>query len=251
MALDRSVLSELSAALKSGEVIDLVREAVRLVCQELIEGEATAHISAGLTSARKPGPPSATGTGPGRCLPKGGDIELGIPKLRKGSFFPSILEPRRRIEHSQVQGHAYVPSDTHVSGLPDGFEFRTARAAMVPSSAANRTLTALFCHSPARVESPAVDVRLQHGVQEEPRGQPIPSTGAPPGLGRAVTVVVVPLTRFASAAVGRFYADAILGGVGLCGAVEARRRSLRRCCLIWEQLHQCRRGSPLRALHDR
>ena len=177
MALDRSVLSELSAALKSGEVIDLVREAVRLVCQELIEGEATAHISAGLTSARKPGPPSATGTGPGRCLPKGGDIELGIPKLRKGSFFPSILEPRRRIEHSQVQGHAYVPSDTHVSGLPDGFEFRTARAAMVPSSAANRTLTALFCHSPARVESPAVDVRLQHGVQEGPRGATNPVDG--------------------------------------------------------------------------
>jgi len=26
---------------------------------------------------------------------KAGDIELGIPKLRKGSFFPSILEPRR------------------------------------------------------------------------------------------------------------------------------------------------------------
>ena len=38
MALDQSVLSELSAALKSGEVIDLVREAVRLVCQELIDG---------------------------------------------------------------------------------------------------------------------------------------------------------------------------------------------------------------------
>ena len=38
MALDQSVLSELSATLKSGEVIDLVREAVRLVCQELIDG---------------------------------------------------------------------------------------------------------------------------------------------------------------------------------------------------------------------
>ena len=48
MALDQSVLSELSAALKSGEVIDLVREAVRLVCQELIEAEATAQVGAGL-----------------------------------------------------------------------------------------------------------------------------------------------------------------------------------------------------------
>lgn len=48
MALDQSALSDLSAALKSGEVIDLVREAVRLVCQELIEAEATAQIGAGL-----------------------------------------------------------------------------------------------------------------------------------------------------------------------------------------------------------
>ena len=48
MALDKSVLSELADALKSGGVIDLVREAVRLVCQELIEAEATAHVGAGL-----------------------------------------------------------------------------------------------------------------------------------------------------------------------------------------------------------
>jgi len=31
---------------------------------------------------------------------KAGDIGLGIPKLRKGSFFPSILEPRRRIDQA-------------------------------------------------------------------------------------------------------------------------------------------------------
>jgi hypothetical protein len=35
MALDQSVLSKLAAALKSGEVVDLVREVVRLVYQEL------------------------------------------------------------------------------------------------------------------------------------------------------------------------------------------------------------------------
>ena len=29
---------------------------------------------------------------------KAGDVELAIPKLRRGSFFPSILEPRRRID---------------------------------------------------------------------------------------------------------------------------------------------------------
>ncbi len=39
-----------------------------------------------------------------------GDLELGIPKLRKGSFFPEILEPRRRIDQAMyaVVMEAYV-----------------------------------------------------------------------------------------------------------------------------------------------
>jgi transposase-like protein len=39
-----------------------------------------------------------------------GDVELAIPKLRKGSFFPSILEPRRRIDQAlyAVVMEAYV-----------------------------------------------------------------------------------------------------------------------------------------------
>ena len=39
-----------------------------------------------------------------------GDVELRIPKLRKGSFFPSILEPRRRIDQAlyAVVMEAYV-----------------------------------------------------------------------------------------------------------------------------------------------
>lgn len=41
---------------------------------------------------------------------KAGDVELRIPKLRKGSFFPIILEPRRRIDQAlyAVVMEAYV-----------------------------------------------------------------------------------------------------------------------------------------------
>ena len=41
---------------------------------------------------------------------KAGDVELAIPKLRRGSFFPSILEPRRRIDQAlyAVVMEAYV-----------------------------------------------------------------------------------------------------------------------------------------------
>ena len=29
-----------------------------------------------------------------------GDVEVKIPKLRKGSFFPELLEPRRRVDRA-------------------------------------------------------------------------------------------------------------------------------------------------------
>jgi putative transposase len=41
---------------------------------------------------------------------KAGDVELKIPKLREGSFFPALLEPRRRIDRDllAVVMEAYV-----------------------------------------------------------------------------------------------------------------------------------------------
>ena len=46
MALDQSVLSELLDAFRTGEGLDLIKEAAALVCQELIEVELTAQIGA-------------------------------------------------------------------------------------------------------------------------------------------------------------------------------------------------------------
>jgi len=41
-----------------------------------------------------------------------GDIELRIPKLRVGSFFPSLLEPRRRVDQALwavIMTHRHPP----------------------------------------------------------------------------------------------------------------------------------------------
>ena len=46
MALDESGLPELLDALRAGDGVNLIRDAVRLVMQELIELEATEHIGA-------------------------------------------------------------------------------------------------------------------------------------------------------------------------------------------------------------
>jgi putative transposase len=108
MALDQSDLSELLAALKSGGGVDLVRGAVRLVLQG--QAEATAAIGAGRYE-RSDGRVTERNGHRARVLStKAGDIEIGIPKLRRGSFFPSILEPRRRIDQAlyAVVMEAYV-----------------------------------------------------------------------------------------------------------------------------------------------
>ena len=46
MALDQSVCTELLEAFKTSDGVDLIRDAVRYVFQELIESEATAQIGA-------------------------------------------------------------------------------------------------------------------------------------------------------------------------------------------------------------
>ena len=47
MALSQSAVSELLEAFRAGDGVDLVRESVRIVMQELIEAEATERIGAG------------------------------------------------------------------------------------------------------------------------------------------------------------------------------------------------------------
>ena len=64
MALSQSVASELLEAFRAGEGVDLVRESVRLVMQELIETEASEVVGAGRYERNPGGSPS--GTGPGR-----------------------------------------------------------------------------------------------------------------------------------------------------------------------------------------
>ena len=110
MALDKSALSDLADALRSVDGMDLVREAVRLVFQELIEAEAAGAIGAGLYERSETRTNERNGHRQRIVSTKAGDVTLGIPKLRRGSFFPSILEPRRRIDQAlyAVVMEAYV-----------------------------------------------------------------------------------------------------------------------------------------------
>jgi putative transposase len=110
MALSQSALSVLLEAFRSGEGVDLIRESVRMVMQELIEAEASERIGAGRYERTEGRVTDRNGARPRLVATQAGDIELRIPKLRKGSFFPAILEPRRRIDQAlyAVVMEAYV-----------------------------------------------------------------------------------------------------------------------------------------------
>src|SRR3954447_23169301 len=110
MALSQSVLSEMLEAFRVGEGVDLIRDAVQLVLQELIEVEATEQIGAARYERSDARVTERNGWRPRLLTTQAGDVGLRIPKLRKGSFFPAILEPRRRIDQAlyAVVMEAYV-----------------------------------------------------------------------------------------------------------------------------------------------
>ena len=110
MALTDSDLSELLAALKAGEMTDTIRSSLEWILQQLIEAEATAVIGAGPHEHTEARTAQRNGHRPKLISTAAGDVELAIPKLRRGSFFPSLLERRRRIDRAlyAVVMEAYV-----------------------------------------------------------------------------------------------------------------------------------------------
>jgi transposase-like protein len=100
--------------LMRSEHVDVLRESVALVVKELMEAEVSAQIGAEL-GERAPESRSAQRNG---YRERGwdtrvGEIELAIPKLRQGSYFPSFLEPRRRAEQALVA----VVQEAYVNGV--------------------------------------------------------------------------------------------------------------------------------------
>lgn len=100
MAVEESALSEIADALYRGEAMDVVREVVRVAFQELIETEFTGRIGAGRYERSEERVTHRNGSRPRLLSTKAGDVELRIPKMREGSFFPSLLEPRRRVDQA-------------------------------------------------------------------------------------------------------------------------------------------------------
>src|SRR3712207_2328875 len=112
MAEERMALPD---ALRKGEEAgeDPLRQIVRWAVQELMEAEVAAQIGAERYERTADRSTQRNGYRPRTWDTRVGSLELQIPKLRTGSYFPSWLEPRRRSEQALVA----VVTEAYVQGV--------------------------------------------------------------------------------------------------------------------------------------
>src|SRR5436190_23358243 len=99
--------------LMSSEHVDVVRESVAWLVGELMEAEVAGQIGAELGEVAPDRVTHRNGYRPRAWQTRAGEIELAIPKLRAGSYFPSFLEPRKRSEQALVS----VVQEAYVAGV--------------------------------------------------------------------------------------------------------------------------------------
>src|SRR6266545_5980084 len=102
-------LLELVSKAEAGDV-DFLREGVRVLAQALMEAEVSAQIGAEHGERTLDRVTHRNGYRLRDWDTRAGTIELAIPRVRQGSYLPSILEPRRRAERAltAVVAQCYV-----------------------------------------------------------------------------------------------------------------------------------------------
>ena len=110
----RMTAEQVVGYLLEGEGLDFLRESLSWVCQQLMEAEVSELV--GAARGERVPEERLTQRNGYRVRPwatRAGELELAIPKLRRGSYFPSFLEPRRRSEQALVS----VVQEAYVAGV--------------------------------------------------------------------------------------------------------------------------------------
>ena len=96
----RGMIDELLHSGRDGDHGEVMRRLLQAALQDLIDAEATARIGAGRYERNSERVTHRNGVRGKQLATPSGTVELTIPKLREGAFFPSLLEPRRRIDQA-------------------------------------------------------------------------------------------------------------------------------------------------------
>jgi putative transposase len=130
---DRMAIEEVVRKVLVDEHADVLRESVRWLAERLMEVEVSELIGAE-HGERRPQDRATHRNGyrPRRWDTRAGEIELQIPKIRQGSYFPSFLAPRKRSEQAllSVVQRAYVcgVSTRRVDQLVESLGLRVGRS---------------------------------------------------------------------------------------------------------------------------
>ena len=95
---DAATYADLLARLGDDGTRELFRRLLEHALQDLIDAELTSRIGAGRHERSESRSNYRNGGRTRTLSTPAGDLELRIPKVRVGSFFPSLLEPRRRVD---------------------------------------------------------------------------------------------------------------------------------------------------------
>ena len=93
--VDRMTIEEVVRKVLVEDHADVIRDSVRWVAQQMTESWVAGLVGAEL-GERRPDDRATHRNGyrPRRWDTRAGEIELQIPKLRQGSYFPSFLQPQ-------------------------------------------------------------------------------------------------------------------------------------------------------------
>lgn len=110
MATPRMDVTSFVGKLLEQDEVDVLREGVRTLAQMLMEIEVSGQIGAGHYERSPERSAYRNGYRTRRWDTRAGTVELKIPKVTAGTYFPSLLEPRRRAEKAlhAVVVEAYV-----------------------------------------------------------------------------------------------------------------------------------------------
>ena len=98
MAKNRMDLLELLRKRGLDGDVDFLREALRVLVEGIMDAEVSAQICAQHGERNRERITHRNGYRSRAWDTRVGSMELRIPKVREGSYFPSLLEPRRRSE---------------------------------------------------------------------------------------------------------------------------------------------------------
>jgi putative transposase len=109
----RMTAAQLADKLLASEHADVLRESVAWMAAQLMEADVSGQIGAELGERTPDRVTHRNGYRSREWDTRVGSIQLAIPRLRQGSYFPSFLEPRRRAEQALVA----VVQEAYVNGV--------------------------------------------------------------------------------------------------------------------------------------